>query len=136
MQFSEIRLEYGGIPSAGPYSDTLSRAHFKFSFCHDRRQYLNVNYDDIEECYDMLKTIDEYCGSEEFKKQLFGNNASKYAYQPIIQEQKQEQNLYRPPFAKIKLSYSQDDVITCKFKIVDLNHQIINIQSFYSNSIS
>ena len=135
MQLSKIRLEYGGIPREGPdYPDVISRSHFKFSFCHEIRQFHDVNYEAIEKCYNVLKTIDEHCESEEFKKQLFGKNASKYAYQPIIEEQKQELNYIdlQPPLAKIKLSlnYSQDDIITFNFKISDLNRQIINIQSF------
>ena len=133
MQLAKIKHEHGGIPREGPYyPDAQSRAHFKFSFCHDRKQYPDVNYDAIEECYNVLKTIDEYCGSEEFKKQLFGKNASQYAYQPIIRESEpeedddsKEEKAYRPPFTKIKLDLEYNpnkDNTTSKptFKIFEL----------------
>jgi len=126
LQTPEIKTETYGIPREGPYyPDAKSRSFFKFPFCFDRRQYPNeVNYDAIKQLYDVFGEIDAYCGSEEFRKEIFGEkNANQYAYVPLRRipdedddddaEQKLDKNgnpYYRPAFTKVKLDleYSPD----------------------------
>ena len=105
---STIKHEYGGIPPKGLYyPNALSRAHFELSFCHADRAFPTVNYGAIEDCYNVLKSIDIHCGSENFKKQIFGKNANVYDYQQIIKEP-QDEKPYHPPLVKIKLGLNFD----------------------------
>jgi len=126
LQTPEIKTETYGIPREGPYyPDAKSRSFYKFPFCFDRKQFpTEVNYEAVEHLYNVFCEIDAYCGSEEFKKECFGDkNASQYAYQPLVRvpeedddeeaEQKVDKNgnpYYRPPFTKVKLEleYSPD----------------------------
>jgi hypothetical protein len=123
LQLPEIDAEAYGIPREGPYyPDPKSRAFYKFPFCHDRKQY-DVDYNSIEEFYNKLVEIDKLCGSEGFRKQIFGDRYNKYDYQPLVripesdededEESKLDKNgnpYYRPPYTKIKLDleYSAD----------------------------
>jgi hypothetical protein len=125
VQSPEIDAESYGIPREGPYyPDAKSRSFYKFPFCHDRRKY-EVDYDSIEQFYNKLVEIDEFCNTDEFRKQIFGDKAaSQYAYQPLVRvpeaddddedaELKVDKNgepYYRPPYTKIRLDleYSPD----------------------------
>jgi len=125
VQSPEIDAEAYGIPREGPYyPDAKSRSFYKFPFCHDRRRY-DVDYDSIEQFYNKLIEIDEFCNTDEFRKQVFGEKmASQYAYQPLVRvpeveeddeetEPKVDKNgepYYRPPYTKIRLDleYSPD----------------------------
>jgi len=124
VQSPEIDAEAYGIPREGPYyPDAKSRAFYKFPFCHERKQY-EVDYDSIEQFYNKLIEIDEFCNTDEFRKQIFGEKtANQYAYQPLVripeidededEEPKVDKNgqpYYRPPYTKIKLDleYSAD----------------------------
>lgn len=124
IQSPEIDAEAYGIPREGPYyPDAKSRSFYKFPFCHERKKYEdNVNYDAIEQFYNKLIEIDEYCNTDEFRKIHFGDkNYNKFAYQPLVripendedEEQILDKNgepIYRPPYTKIKLDleYSSD----------------------------
>ena len=124
IQSPEIDAEVYGIPREGSYyPDAKSRSFYKFPFCHERREYKDtVNYDLIEQFYNKLVEIDEYCNTDEFRKIHFGDkNYNKFVYQPLVrvpEEDDDEQQIldkngipiYRPPYTKIKLDleYSSD----------------------------
>lgn len=124
IQSPEIDAEAYGIPREGPYyPDAKSRSFYKFPFCHERRKFEDiVNYDSIEQFYNKLVEIDEYCNTDEFRKIHFGDkNYNKYAYQPLIRIPENDEDetpildkngepVYRPPYTKIKLDleYSSD----------------------------
>ena len=83
----EFITETYGIPREGPYYQTdRSRALFKMPFCHEFKKHEDeIDYADIEACYNKLKEIDDFFGSKEVRLQLFGEkNADKYEYQPIV----------------------------------------------------
>jgi hypothetical protein len=123
VQTPEIDAEAYGIPREGPYyPDPKSRSHYKFPFCHERKQY-DIDYNSIEQFYNKLIEIDEFCNTDDFRKQIFGEkNANQYAYQPLVRipeaededdEPKVDKNgqpYYRPPYTKIKLDleYSEN----------------------------
>jgi hypothetical protein len=122
VQSPEIDAEAYGIPREGPYyPDPKSRSKYKFPFCHDRKQY-DVDYDQIEQFYNKLVEIDQFCNTDKFRNQIFGEKAaSQYAYQPLVRIpeesdddepvlDKNGQPYYRPPYTSIKLDleYSAD----------------------------
>jgi hypothetical protein len=100
-----------GIPRAGSFYKTDgSRAFYKMPLCHDRRQFPDeVAYDEIKMFHDKLKQLDEICGSDKFKQDVFGDkNYNKYNYIPIIRSPQEdgEENTtkyYKPPYVKLKL---------------------------------
>jgi hypothetical protein len=124
IQTPEIDAETYGIPREGPYyPDAKSRSFFKFPFCHERKKFEDtVNYNMIEQFYDKLIEIDEYCNTDNFRKIHFGDkNYNKFSYQPLVRipendddEQvildKNGEPYYRPPYTKIKLDleYNSD----------------------------
>ena len=60
--------------------------------------------------HDKLVEIDNYCNTYEFRTKLFGNNANKYEYQPIVRfpsEEDVNNQYYRPPYIKVKLVLDQ-----------------------------
>ena len=105
----EFITETYGIPREGHYYLTdRSRAFFNMSFCHEsKKQKGEIDYAEIEACYNKLQEIDDYLVSEEFRLQLFGEkHADRYEYQPIVravQDLEDTENYFRPPYAKIKL---------------------------------
>lgn len=109
IQSPEIITETYGIPQEGAfYTTDKSRAFYKLPFCHERQKYGNeIDYEQIEQFYKVLKSIDDYCGSDEFKAKIFGEkNIGKHEYQPlvrVIEEEDAETNAYRPPYIKIKI---------------------------------
>jgi len=123
VQSPEIDAEAYGIPREGPYyPDPKSRAFYKFPFCHDRRQH-EVDYDSIEQFYNKLIEIDNYCDTDEFRKQIFGDKTyTQYSYQRLVripekdEDDSEEQALdkngqpyYRPAYTKIKLDLEYSD---------------------------
>lgn len=124
IQSPEIDAEAYGIPREGPYyPDAKSRSFYKFPFCHERKKFEDtVNYDAIEQFYNKLIEIDEYCNTDEFRKIHFGEkNCNKFSYQPLVRIPENDEDeqqilnkngepLYRPPYTKIKLDleYSSD----------------------------
>ena len=84
----EFITETYGIPRDGPYYQTdRSRALLKMPFfCHEfKKQEDEIDYAEIEACYNKLKEIDDYLVSKEFRVQLFGEkHADRYEYQPIV----------------------------------------------------
>ena len=73
-----------------------------------------MDYDAVENLYKKLKAIDEYCDTDSFRFQMFGEKMqSKYQYQPLVRtpEPEDDDNLidihgnpyYHPPYTKIKL---------------------------------
>ncbi|MFM7980423.1 MAG: hypothetical protein ACKPKO_14005, partial [Candidatus Fonsibacter sp.] len=83
----EFVTETYGVPREGPYYQTdRSRAFFKMQFCHEsKRQEGEIDYAEIEACYNKLKEIDDYLVSKEIRVQLFGEkHADIYEYQPIV----------------------------------------------------
>ncbi|MFM7989811.1 MAG: hypothetical protein ACKPKO_61905, partial [Candidatus Fonsibacter sp.] len=81
-----------------------------------------INYAEIEACYNKLKEIDDYLVSKEFRVQLFGEKrADRYEYQPIVravQDLDHTENYFRPPYVKFKLELAYDDD-TPAFKVFD-----------------
>ena len=102
----EFITETYGIPREGPYYQTdRSRAFFKMPSCHKYKKhedprrgdslggaargcspcYDEIDYAEIEACYNKLREIDDFLSSKEFRLQLFREkNAEKYEYQPIV----------------------------------------------------
>lgn len=112
IQSPEILTETYGIPRVSEYYTTIqSRSFYKLPFCFERNQHCNeVNYPLIKQFHDKLLEIDKYCDSEEFKSQVFGSNAGKYEYQPIVRQPSEEEgnsSYYRPPYIKVKLVLDQ-----------------------------
>jgi len=120
----EFITETYGIPREGPYYQTdRSRAFFKMPFCHEFKKHEDeIDYADIEACYNKLKEIDDFFGSKEIRLQLFGEkNADKYEYQPIVRavvDLEDTENYFRPPYAKFKLELAYDDDTPC-FKVFE-----------------
>ena len=120
----EFITETYGIPREGPYYQTdRSRAFFKMPFCHEFKKHEGeIDYAEIEACYNKLKEIDDYLVSNEMRIQLFGEkHADKYEYQPIartIVELEDTENYFRPPYAKFKLELAYDDD-SPTFKVFD-----------------
>ena len=55
-------------------------------FCHEFKKHEGeIDYEEIEACYNMLREIDDTLSSKETRIQLFGErNADKYEYRPIV----------------------------------------------------
>ena len=126
IQAPKISYEVFGIPREGPYYPSAhKRAYFKFPFCHERRKHTNdINYDEIENLYNLLLSIDKHVGSDEFRKKLFGEKlANKYAYSKLVRSKDEDEDdepprldkngnpYYSPPYKKIKLdlAYNKQD---------------------------
>ena len=64
----EFITETYGVPREGPYYQTdRSRAFFKMPFCHEsKKQEGEIDYAEIEACYNKLREIDDYLVSKEF----------------------------------------------------------------------
>ena len=53
-------------------------------FCHEFKKHEDeIDYAEIEACYNKLKEIDDFFGSKEIRLQLFGEKNA-YEYQPIV----------------------------------------------------
>ena len=144
----EFITETYGIPREGPYYQTdRSRAFFKMPSCHKYKKhedprrgdslggaargcspcYDEIDYAEIEACYNKLREIDDFLFRKEFRLQLFGEkNADKYEYQPIVhtvEDLEDAKNNFRPPYAKFKLELAyDDDSPTCK--VFDKKHGV------------
>ena len=125
VQTPDFLTETYGIPREGPFYQTVkSRAFYKLPFCHERKQYPDdIDYDSVEGFYNKLQEIDKWCGSEDFRLQVFGEKfAGKYEYQPLVRhpENPDEEEMvreegaaptnpfYRPPFTKVRLDLAFD----------------------------
>ena len=91
-------------------------------FCHEFNKHEDdIDYAEIEACYNNLKEIDDFFGSKEIRLQVFGEkNADKYEYQPIVRavvDLEDTENYLRPPCAKFKLELAYDDDSPC-FKAI------------------
>ena len=83
-------------------------------FCHEFKNHEDeIDYAEIEACYNKLREIDDFLFRKEFRLQLFGEkNADKYEYQPIVravQDLEDTENYFRPPYAKFKLELDYND---------------------------
>jgi hypothetical protein len=132
IQSCEILLDNFGIPdSQGPYYQTAkARAFVKIPLgindqvtteTEDERE---VRKKKLASFKASLEVIDEYLGSEELKTKIFGKNAKKMQYQPIVRQSKVVQDddsdededdkevIVRPDYmkAKIQLEYNTDNV--------------------------
>ena len=87
VQTLKFITETYGIPRDGVfYTTDKSRSFYKLPLCYDRMQYeQDVDYREINVFYTMMKELDEYFNSDEFKKRIFGDkNINKHDYQPIV----------------------------------------------------
>ena len=120
----EFITETYGIPREGPYYQTdWSRASFNMPFCHEfTKREGEIDYADIEACYNKLREIEDFLVSKEFRLQLFGEkHADKYEYQPIVrtvQDLEDAENYFRPPYGKFKLELAYNDELPI-FKVFD-----------------
>jgi hypothetical protein len=111
IQTPEFITESYGIPRESPfYATAKSRALYKLTFCHERRQFPEeLRYDAIEEMYQKFQGIDKLLDTTEFRLKLFGEkNADKYEYQPLASsgvrgDDEEPEKFYRPPYTKVKL---------------------------------
>ena len=77
-------------------------------FCHEFEKHEDeIDYEEIEACYNKLREIDFFLSSKEIRLQLFGEkNADEHEYQPIVltvEDLEDTENHFRPPCAKFKL---------------------------------
>ena len=82
--------------------------------CHEFKKHEDeINYEEIEACYNKLREIDDFLSSKEMRIQLFGEkNADKHEYQPIVctvEDLEDTKNNFRPPYAKSTLELAYDD---------------------------
>ena len=123
IQTPEMYTETYGIPQENCFfTNDKSRCFYKMPFCHERRQYDDINYDEIQKFYDKLKEIDLFCSSDDFKKKVLNaKNVNNYEYQPIIREnlieivedeeddtneinvKDRDKIIYKPPYTKLKI---------------------------------
>ncbi len=111
----EFITETYGVPREGTYYQMdRSRAFFNMPFCHELNKHEDeIDYAEIEACYNKLREIDDYLSSKEFRLQLFGEkNADKYEYQAIVrtvQDLEDTENYFRPRYAKFELELAYND---------------------------
>jgi hypothetical protein len=77
IQTGKFQITQGGIPSY----------HKKYYPTDQSREFLRVPLDDQPATVALraeLEKADEFFGSDELKKKIFGQNADKYMYQPLI----------------------------------------------------
>jgi hypothetical protein len=111
MQTPTLITETYGIPRPSDfYKDDKSRSFYKLPFCHDRKQFEDIKYHQIEAFYHKLREIDALCSSVEFRKRMFGDKFDKYRYSPLVREaqtnEEEEQIVsasYKPPYTKLKI---------------------------------
>lgn len=113
IQFPWVNLNSYGIPRLGEYySDDSQRAFVKIP--------LDQSIPEVKQFSELLQSIDEKLGSDEFKEKMFGAKASKYEYQPIYrlpqeedEDAKKDPNKkdYGPrhPYMKLKIDTSYPD---------------------------
>lgn len=93
IQFPWVDLKSYGIPRLGEYySDDSQRAFVKIP--------LDQSIPEIKNFSELLKSIDEKLGSEEFKEKMFGSKASKYEYQPIFRLPQEDDETPKDPNKK------------------------------------
>ncbi len=121
IQSPEIKYEAGGIPREGQYyPDVKSRTIFILPFCHDRRLHDDINYELIKQFYDKLVEIDDYCDTDTFRKQIFGDKKyNHYSCQRMVRiPEIDEENVkldkygnpyYRPHTVKIRLDLEKEE---------------------------
>jgi hypothetical protein len=123
VQTPDFLTETYGIPREGPFYQTVkSRAFYKLPFCHERKQHPeDIDYDSVARFYNKLQEIDKWCGSADFRIQVFGEKlAGKYEYQPLVRHPEEVEEMvseegaaptnpyYRPPFTKVRLDLAYD----------------------------
>jgi hypothetical protein len=132
IQTCEILLDNFGIPdSEGPYYQTAkARAFVKVPLgvndqvTTESEEERGVRKKKLLTFKKTLEEIDEYLGSEEMKTKIFGKNAKKMQYQPIVrqsivrqdddsdEDEDDKEVVARPDYmkAKIQLEYNTDNV--------------------------
>lgn len=132
IQSCEILLDNFGIPdSEGPYYQTAkARAFVKIPLgindqvTTESEEEREVRKKKLLSFKKSLEALDEYLGSEDLKTKIFGKNAKKMQYQPIVRQSKVVQDedsdeedddkevVVRPDYmkAKIQLEYNTDNV--------------------------
>lgn len=113
IQFPWVNLNSYGIPRLGEYySDDSQRSFVKIP--------LDQSIPEVKQFSELLQSIDEKMGSDEFKEKMFGAKSSKYQYQPIYrlpqeedEDTKKDPNKkdYGPrhPYMKLKIDTSFPD---------------------------
>ena len=121
IQLPFIKLSTYGIPRIDDYhQDDSKRTYIKLP--------LDQSLDETREFSNLLKSIDEYLGSDDMKQQLFGTSSSKYRYVGLYrvpdEDDKPKDNNKkvgpRYPYIKIKLNttYPDNNVLTQVYKSV------------------
>lgn len=115
LQTPVLMTETYGIPRESHfYPDDKSRSFYKLPFCHDRKKYDDeLDYKEIKLFHDKLVQIDKLCGSDAFRRKLFGDKLDKYQYSPLVRQNQDDEEgvkvdkngnpYYRPEYAKIKI---------------------------------
>lgn len=113
VQFPWLSLNSYGIPRIGEYyADDSQRGFVKLP--------LDQSIPEVKQFSELLKSIDEKLGSNEFKEKMFGSKATKYTYQPIYRtpleeddDTKKDPNKkdYGPklPYMKLKIDTTYPD---------------------------
>lgn len=94
IQFPWVNLNSYGIPRLGEYyTDDSQRAFVKIP--------LDQSIPEVKQFSELLQSIDEKLGSDEFKEKMFGAKASKYEYQPIYRlPQEEDEDAKKDPNKK------------------------------------
>ena len=112
VQFPWIHMNQYGIPRLGEYfSDDSQRSFVKVP--------LDQSVPEIKAFSELLKSIDEKLGADEFKKKMFGSKGDKYVYQPIFRLPQEDEETpkskdkkdYGPklPYMKLKIDTTYPD---------------------------
>ena len=135
IQTPRFITETYGIPRQDIYNITeRQRAYYKVPLCHNLKKYSeDVDYNKINDFYNKMKELDAYFSSDEFKKKMFDDkNINKYEYQPIVREFEEEDNIYKPPYIKLKIDLDFTTSIP-KIKLYNKtedSRELVNVEAF------
>jgi hypothetical protein len=147
IQFPWIHLSSYGVPKISEFiKDDYQRLFLKIP--------LDQSVPEIKIFSDLLKSLDDKLGSQEYKEKLFGTKASKYEYQPIFrmpQEEDEDEKAKnkkkdygpRQPYMKLKIdaTYPDNKIISIVFTSIMVNNKrtrtkvnnILTIDDFAAN---
>ncbi len=109
IQTNWIKLNAYGIPRIDEYHiDDSKRTYIKIP--------VDLSIEESKKFSDVISKIDKYLDSTEMRKQLFGDNYSKYKYISLLripdEEEKPNKNkkqYFKPPYMKLKLDTTYPD---------------------------
>jgi hypothetical protein len=140
IQFPWTHMNQYGIPRLGEYySDDSQRSFVKIP--------LDQSVPEIKAFSNLLKSIDDKLGSNDFKKKMFGSKGDKYVYQPIFRlpledeepSKSKDKKDYGPklPYMKLKMdtTYPDNQVKTLVYNSVMENGKRVRTKLNNINTI-